>query len=389
MNKRILSFIISAVIFIPITVEAASVKHWKRVGSTWYYHTGIKWVGRDADDGRSVFEMPPTVATPSGDGVLTRLTGWRGTTYLWNGWPIAEPDTPNDDDDDPGDGGSGGGTNANTNKPKKKHTIEITLDYALRQGRFISIDTGHRVRATTDATTPVSWAFKAFDNSGTLKFNPKQGKSTTITIAAPNRSKTTTGKPLSFRVTGKITDAEHSRDFKQDAIAALRQQYVDLSRERWNSRTVTVPRRSEFKSNHRSTNYGMKDYGNYGRTGDNTYYRHVIMYMHSEAEKVYKVEYDSAAVVVNGTIVRHRVRITSGYRPPKKCSGNSLHQYGYAIDMNPAIAINTHENRVHLERRVKRIFSIAAYDRMRHGTGTNEHIHIEKQSYAQGGSRTQ
>lgn len=388
MRNQTLSFIVLISTFLLSTevIGASSVDHWKLVGDECLYHDGIKWIGSD-DTGRSVYKMCPTIATPPGDGILTRLTGWLGTYYLWNGWlltPEPDPPPPDDDDDEP----TPQGNPPDTNKPKpKKQTIEIDLDPALVQGHFLSTDTKHRVKATTEATK-VTWSVTAYNNSGSLNLTPPKGKTVRISFVLSNRKSVTTGKPLSYRIVGKIPDDKDSRNFKQDDVSALQQQYIDFNRQRWNDPAPTVPKREEFKTSYSTANYSFQDYGQ-GRS-------RIIMHMGPVAEKIRKHEGDSVYtehLIPGGEIfiIRYYPNVTSGYREPtnrwSKISPKSLHQWGYGLDMNPQRPYKTRAGREAMVRRTRRLIGTANYDTEIHAKDKpNEHVHIEQQTIAQGGS---
>ncbi|MCY3763850.1 MAG: hypothetical protein OXH06_00320 [Gemmatimonadetes bacterium] len=157
----------------------------------------------------------------------------------------------------------------------------------------------------------------------------------------------------------------------------LRQQYIDLKRRRWeNGLTPTVPKRSAFKYSYSTANYTMAD--NYGKGG----YSPILMYMGPIAEKIRKMQIDSTKTdaLPNGL----PPRVTSGYRYPKNSDKNSLHQFGYALDMNPATGgVNLNERRNVLLRRIRELIGTVGYDSIIHGPII--HIHIEQQSIAQGG----
>ena len=111
--------------------------------------------------------------------------------------------------------------------------------------------------------------------------------------------------------------------------------------------------------------------GHYVTTDYNGRNSPFIMHMGSQAEKVRSMEVTATGLPP---------RITSGFRPPKHpvSTDSSLHQYGYAIDMNPAAAINFIPNRRAMCARVKTLFrNEPRYDVVCHGKGNEYHTHIE------------
>ena len=373
MKKQTLSFIVLIAIFLPASgvVAATSVNHWKWDGTHWYSYENSEWdVMRDDDGGIVVIDRPIIIVygkrVPVPDtGVLTRLSGFRGTFYMWNGYNIAEPDGPDDEEEDPGDGTSGGGETPTTkkpDKPKPKHTIEITLDADLRSGYFLSTDTQHRIRASTKApASDISWGHSGKGSSGSLQFHPQTGsKVTRITFSLPTKTKSNTGSPLSYTVSGKLPNVSHSRSFEQDRTSALQQQYIDLKCKRWGYRHV--PARGVFKTSYNTGRYVTADYN-----GGSTPF---LMFLGWPAEKIRMSEENTTG---------HAPRITSGYRQPKHPANtdSTLHQYGLALDMNPASAINSISNRKAMCARVKQLYRNSRYDVVCHGSGNNYHTHIE------------
>lgn len=175
---------------------------------------------------------------------------------------------------------------------------------------------------------------------------------------ASSRTPATTGPPLSYLVMGQITDASHTRSFKQDALSALQQQYIDLDRRRWGSGSTTVPPRHVFKTSYSTAYYDFSDFA-HGRSP-------ILMYLGYTADRIYEIELKATG---------HKPRITSGYRYPKQCNGNSLHQFGWALDMNPARAINTDTKRREMLARIKHLLRNRPFDPLIHGPVP--HIHLE------------
>ena len=289
------------------------------------------------------YELPPVnvigTLPNDDDGDLTRLT-IPEITYIWRGSSVEEikiwrPSAP-------------------TWKTLPKPSVKVSVDPKLARGDFISTDKNHRVHVKTNATK-WSWSYRGYKTSGTLRYSSQNEKSPTVTFH-PKPQTGGRSHPLEYTVIATITMASHSVEFKQDPLSALRQQYIDLKRKRWG--VSMVPSRTSFRPYYSSGSYRAIDYG-HGRSP-------VLMYMGSVAEIICKMEIDST---------RYKPRLTSGYRYPKDDKKNSLHHYGYAIDMNPDVPINTPANRSAMFRRTKEKFKSSEYDILLHGR--DPHIHIE------------
>lgn len=253
--------------------------------------------------------------------------------------------------------------------------IMLTLDPDLEYGRFISTDDDEYHAHLETEITPVRWEHRFLTlGSNILKFSD-DGLSPSIAFH-PEPDSDGRDYLLSYEIIARVGAEVEKETITQDDISGIRQEYVDLNRRRWGDPSPPhIPTRDEFKTDFHSANYAHRDYG---RITDTGYYEYIVMNtaMSAKAEVIRKVENDSTA---------RFPRITSGYRPPIDCKDNSLHQFGYALDMNPDRAINNPTNRRHMERRVRRMLGKPNWDTILHGTGNNEHIHFEKQTIAQGG----
>ena len=347
MSRRILSLIVLVGLVLAVSSPAAQEisGNWERIDGIWYVRINGVWV--ETTEEMPTYQMEPievVEALPDDeeDGNLTRIT-IPEITYIWDGttvqelyiWRISVPYW----------------------ETLESPTVKITLDPALKSGDFISTDTQHRVHLETNAPT-WSWAYSGDQTSGTLSFSSQDSKSPSITFN-PTKQPSGRSHPLKYTVMATIALASHSVEFKQDLLSTIRQQYIDNNSHRWNSDPQpTVPGRSPFRTYYSSGSYGAFDYS-HGRTP-------ILMYMGSVAEIIRKIEQDSTNT---------KARMTSGFRYPNNDPDNSLHHFGYALDMNPAWSLSDDEGRANMYRRVSRRFSSTSYDVLLHGT--NPHIHIE------------
>ena len=244
--------------------------------------------------------------------------------------------------------------------------IMLTLDPELEHGEFISTDDQVYYAHLASELTPIRWkgvgspeacgdlGWTSDETSSAVTFNPD---------SAPNGR----NYALTYTITASVGKERETVVIAQDNISKLRQQYVDLSRRRWdNGSTPTIPARTDFNDNFSTANY---NHSHYGKKGTNDRYKYVVMHIGAIAEKIRKNEHDSTKTYP---------RVTGGFRYPKDADGNSLHQFGYALDMNPAWSNNNSNERIAMERRVRSLLGKKDYDTIRHGSV--EHIHIEKQS---------
>ena len=212
--------------------------------------------------------------------------------------------------------------------------------------------------------------YRGYNRSGKLVFNPKGSKNPSITFATTGRnSRSVIGNALSYLVIGTVTGDADSVRFNQDQISAMQQQFIDLKRTRWGQRH-TPPRRT-FRTSLHSGHYSTGDYNTCNTS-------HFLMNMWLEAEVIRKAELKA----LGSTNPADSPRITSGYREPKHSSNTSgtLHQYGYAVDMNPSarIYVATYlTKRREMCKRVEKLYNDSRYDVRCHGKGSNYHTHIE------------
>ena len=253
-------------------------------------------------------------------------------------------------------------------------SIKVTVDPTLSNGYFHSNNDGqYRVYAITQMSQ-VTWSAEVLSGGGSLTFSPTNATPSYVTFS-PSPAPNGRDSKLSYRVKA-TTQAQTSatKTFTQDDVAQLQQEYIDLNRTRWaNGITPTIPGRSDFRRNYRTTNYSNFDYAR-GR-------QLILMYMGSVAEGIRSRE----IAIVGDT---RAPRVTSGYRNPRTSAGNSLHQFGYAIDMNPSRAFSNQDSvRNKMLERIQSNEGLGTvhYDSMIHGPII--HIHIERQSVgAQGGT---
>ena len=256
--------------------------------------------------------------------------------------------------------------------------IMLTLDNELEQGDFASKADDHKYFAHVEADFDIIVWESAFLTTGSGKIEYKDDNTSTSLAFKPVSEPSGRSYPLSYTVKASIGSISQSKNITQDGLSKIRQQYVDLNRKLYKKPPPYVPARGAFKQNLKSANYGHADA--YARIDNDRYYNWGIMYLGSKTEAIRKAEGDS--MTFDGK--KYYPRVTSGYRPPEDCDGNSLHQFGFAVDMNPHSEKNTPPHRKAMERRVRRLLGVENYDTIRHGK--DEHIHFEKQTVAQGGS---
>ena len=253
-------------------------------------------------------------------------------------------------------------------------SISITVSDALRNGHFLSTDDNKYQAFAETEMIRVSWSYQPHNNSGQIGFSPADSHSPGVVFKYSSNS--ARAQPLSYAIKATtVLSTSNPIQIRQDHIAQLQQEYIDLRRRRWDNGTVpTVPVRSDFDDNYRTANYSHSDYSQGSRPW-------IVMHMGSVAEGI---RFREVAIVGNTLAPR----ISSGYRRPREeTTASSLHQFGYALDMNPNRAFTNQDSvRAKMLERIRPALGTTHYDSFIHAT-PHVHIHIERQSVgAQGGT---
>ena len=64
-----------------------------------------------------------------------------------------------------------------------------------------------------------------------------------------------------YEIKARVGAEVETETIEQDDISVLRQQYIDLNRQRWNDAVPTVPTRLEFSEDYSTANYSFQEYG--------------------------------------------------------------------------------------------------------------------------------
>ena len=214
--------------------------------------------------------------------------------------------------------------------PIETPTLSVLLGGKLAIGEFISTDNTHTVEAVIDNVERVEQWSGTDQNgsSGILDFDPKTAKEPTVVFKVTKASGGRT-KELSWVINAKIGPlTAQSSSFKQDNLHQLRQEYVDMNKDK----TPSVNDFDQSAAAYTKLLDKPKDV--------HSHHKHWILdTVNTKARAV-------VAAYTNGTIT-----FTSGYRCPVKNhsvggGAESQHMYGVAIDFKVENGVDSIKSRM-------------------------------------------